>query len=422
METILLLKVTYGPLIALLLTSGLIMWLSPLARSAGLVDRPDARKKHKGEIPLIGGPAIFVAVFAAMVVSGIGLSKTAEWTNFGAFCLAGMSLILLGTVDDYLDLTPMQKLVGQAFAALIMVLGADIVLRDLGGLGNNFDVLALGALALPFTLVAVIGVINAINMSDGLDGLAGSMTLVAILGFMAATELFGNGEGLGLLAIVGAAIVGFLLFNYRMPWRPAAVVFLGDSGSMFLGFTVAWFAIKFTQGDSKVLAPAAALWFLILPLYDTATLTVRRMLKRRPPFGADREHLHHIFLLAGFTVSETVAIMAAISLLGVGVGLAGTYFQVPDIVMLSAFLVLGSLYFWMIMHSWSVMRFLRYSINRRTSVIDRRLLPDRRTHSNVAHLGPERRSGVDRRQDSRRSGDMQVIDSMQEESERKIAS
>lgn len=422
METIFLLKVTYGPLIALLLASGLIMWLSPLAHSAGLVDKPDARKKHKGEIPLIGGPAIFVAVFAAMVISGIGLSKTAEWTNFGAFCLAGMLLILAGTVDDYLDLTPLQKLACQTLAALIMVFGANIVLRDLGALGVNNDLLALGFLAIPFTLFATVGVVNAINMTDGLDGLAGSLSLVSLLGFMAATVMFGNGEGLGLLAILGAAILGFLLFNFRVPWRPAAVVFLGDSGSMFLGFTVAWFAIKFTQGDSKVLAPAAALWFLILPLFDTATLTARRILKRRPPFGADREHLHHIFLLAGFTVSETVSIMATISLLGVGVGLAGTYFQVPDILLLGSFLVCGGLYFWMIMHSWSVMRFLRYSINRRDSVIDRRTTPDRRTHSNVAHLGPERRSGIDRRQDLRRSLDTQALDASDQESERKVAS
>jgi len=350
------------------------------------------------------------------------LSKSAEWTNFGAFFLAGMLLILAGTVDDYLDLTPMQKLVCQTLAALVMVFGAKIVLLDLGALDVNNELLALGLLAVPVTLLATVGVVNAINMTDGLDGLAGSLVLVNLLGLMAATVLFGHGEGLGLLAILGAAILGFLAFNYRMPWRPTAVVFLGDSGSMFLGFTVAWFAIKFTQGDSKVLAPAAALWFLILPLLDTVTLTVRRILKRRPPFGADREHLHHIFLLAGFTVSETVAIMVAISMLGVGVGLAGTYFQLPDYALLSSFLVAGGLYFWMIMHSWSVMRFLRYSINRRTSGMDRREVPDRRSHSNVSHLGPERRSGIERRQDMRRSEDMQTIDESDGNSERKIAS
>jgi hypothetical protein len=212
------------------------------------------------------------------------------------------------------------------------------------------------------------------------------------------------------------------MFNYRLPWRGSAVVFLGDSGSMFLGFTIAWFAIKFTQGDSKVIAPAAALWFLVLPLFDTATMTFRRILKRRPPFGADREHLHHIFLLAGFTVTETVSIMVGISLLGMGVGIAGTYFQVPDTVMLGGFLAFGALYFWMIMHSWSVMRFLLYSINRRANGIDRRVLFDRRTHANVAHLGLERRMGIDRRHDRRRSEDMQDIDDSGDDSEHKIAS
>ena len=410
MDTATLLKVIYGPLFALLLTSGLIVWLSPLAHSAGLVDKPSARKRHKGEIPLIGGPAIFVAVYTAMAISGIGLSKTPEWTDFGAFYLGGMLLILAGTVDDYLDLTALQKLTAQSLAALVMVLGADIVLRDLGALGVGNELLALGFLAVPFTMFATVGVINAINMSDGLDGLAGSLTLIGLLGLMAATTMFGNGEGLGLLAILGAAIVGFLLFNYRLPWRKSAVVFLGDSGSMFLGFTIAWFAIKFTQGETKVLAPAAVLWFLLVPLFDTVTMTLRRVLKRRPPFGADREHLHHIFLLAGFTVTETVSILVAIALFGVGVGLAGTYFQVPDTVLVGAFLTLGALYFWMIMHSWSVLRFLRYSINRRSSALDRRVLPDRRTHTNVAHLGPERRSGTDRRRDLRRSEDLQTID------------
>ena len=96
--------------------------------------------------------------------------------------------------------------------------------------------------------------------------------------------------------------------------------------------------------------------------------------------------------------------------------------MLPDTVMLGSFLTLGGLYFWMIMHSWSVLRFLRYSINRRGNVLDRRILPDRRTHTNVAHLGPERRSGIDRRQDMRRSEDMRGIDESDDGSEHKIAS
>ena len=177
---------------------------------------------------------------------------------------------------------------------------------------------------------------------------------------------------------------------------------------MFLGFALAWFAIKFSQGENRIIAPGAAVWFLILPLFDAVSMTTRRIMKKRPAFGADKEHLHHIFLLAGFTVSETVAILAGVAVLGVGVGLAGTYFNVPDIIMGGSFLVLGLLYLRMFVHSWTVMRFLRHSICRRHSAADRRVIKDRRVISNVAYLGPERRSGKDRRMDPRRDEDTQT--------------
>ena len=394
-----------GPVIALAFTTGLIFWLGPVARAVGLVDIPNARKTHKGQIPLIGGLAIFAAVFVAMIVSDFVRPDDLVPVNFGAFYLAGMFLVIAGMVDDFIDLSPIKKLVAQSVAALTMIFGAQIILGDLGSIGPNGGVVTLGFLAVPFTLIATIGVINAVNMSDGLDGLAGSLSLVSLLGFMVATAAFGNGQDSRHLAILVAAVIGFLLFNYRLPGRRSAVIFLGDSGSMFLGFALAWFAVKFTQGEDRVIAPAAALWFLLVPLFDAVAIFARRILKRKPPFGADREHLHHIFLLAGFTVGETVTIMAGIAVLGVSIGLAGTYYQVPDFYMAASFLVCGLLYLWMIVHSWSVMRFLSLSICRRSNSIDRRVVSDRRSHSNVVYLGPERRSGVDRRQDPRRRVD-----------------
>jgi len=394
-----------GPVIALAFTIGLILWLSPVARAVGLVDIPNARKTHMGRVPLIGGIAIFVAVFVAMIVSDFVRPDDLVPENFGAFYLAGMFLVMAGMVDDFIDLSPVKKLAMQAVAALSMVFGAQIVLGDLGAIGLSGEVVTLGFLAIPFTLIATIGVINAVNMSDGLDGLAGSLSLVSLLGFMVATAAFGNGQDSRHLAILVAAAIGFLLFNYRLPGRRSAVVFLGDSGSMFLGFALVWFAVKFSQGEDRVIAPATALWFLLVPLFDAVAIITRRILKRKPPFGADREHLHHIFLLAGFTVSETVAIMAGIAVLGVCIGLAGTFFQVPDIYMAGSFMACGLLYLWMIMHSWSVMRFLSHSICRRDNNIDRRVVMDRRTQSNVIYLGPERRAGSDRRLDPRRRAD-----------------
>jgi len=397
-----------GPLIALAFTSGLILWLSPLAKAVGLVDVPNARKVHEGEIPLVGGLAIFVAVFAANVITGFTLPEGVMPVDYNGFYLAGMLLVLTGMVDDFVDLSPLHKIVVQTIATLIMIFGAHVVLSNIGVLGKGSNILSLGILAVPFTVFATIGVINAINMSDGLDGLAGSLSLVSLLGFLAATSIFGNGEDAGLLITLAAAVGAFLLFNFRIPGRRSAVVFLGDSGSMFLGFTLAWFAIKFSQGESRIISPSAALWFLILPLFDAVSMTARRLMKRRPAFGADKEHLHHIFLLAGFTVSETVGILAGIAVFGAGVGLVGTFFGVPDSIMGGSFLILGLLYLRMIVHSWAVMRFLRHSICRRHSATDRRVIKDRRSSNNVAYLGPERRSGNDRRVDPRRDEDTQT--------------
>lgn len=407
MDIILLLESFIGSAIAFGFASILIIWLFSIAKTVGLVDVPSGRKTHEGEIPLVGGLAIYIAVFAAVVISGFMRPEESVLLEHSGFLLAGMLLLLVGVVDDYIEIRPVAKIAAQTAAALVMILGSGVVLSDLGALGNNGEVLSTGVLAVPFTVFATIGVINAINMSDGLDGLAGSLSLVSLLGFVAATLFFGSGQDIGMLSILSAAVVAFLIFNFRFPGRSSAIVFLGDSGSMFLGLAVCWYAIKFSQGENRIFAPAAALWFLILPLFDAVSMTTRRILKKRPPFGADREHLHHIFLLAGFSVQETVLIMAGVSLLGGAIGIAGTYFGVPDAIMVGSFLTLGLMYFWMIVRSWAVMRFLKKSINRRSSMADRRTTGDRRCNRSVAYLGPERRSGLDRRNDPRRTNDLE---------------
>jgi hypothetical protein len=148
-----------------------------------------------------------------------------------------------------------------------------------------------------------------------------------------------------------------------------------------------------------VLKPAAALWFILVPIVDAVAMMLRRLVKRRSPFAPDREHLHHIFQLAGFSVGQTVAIMAGIGVFGVAIGLISTWLDLPDALIAGGFLAVGLLYFWMIMHAWRVMRFLRRSICRRRSgsTRERRMLADRRVAASATYCGPERRSGVDRR-------------------------
>ncbi len=373
-----------------LTTAALVLVLRPLAVSVGLVDLPGERKVHHGPVPLIGGLAIFVAVSAVYLLPAItGVAIPAA--DAVSFLLAGSLLVGVGLVDDFIELSATFRLVAQALAALLMIFGARVVLRDLGAMTLSGDTLELGLLAVPFTVFATLGVINAMNMSDGLDGLSGTLALTSLSGFLVASWLWGDPGKAALLTAIAGGIVGFLLFNLRLPGRSRAVIFLGDAGSMFLGFSLTWFAISLSQGPEKVVTPAAALWFLMVPVIDAVAMMLRRIVKGRSPFAADREHLHHIFQLAGYSVNQTVAVLAALSLAGVVFGLAATYGNWPDLFVAGVFLAVGLGYFWMIMHTWRVMRFLRRSICRRRSAGDRRQV------AAADYRGPERRSGLDRR-------------------------
>lgn len=386
-----------GPVLAFALTALLIVALRPLAIAVGLVDVPSGRKVHTGHIPLIGGMAIFVAASLALYTQYAFLDlELIESARLPALFLAGSLLVTVGAWDDYVDLPPVARLVAQVIAALIMVYGGGVVLTDLGNLSLTGGLLTLGVLAIPFTVFSCIGVINAMNMCDGLDGLSGSLALIALLGLGIANALWGTIADQHVIVVLSACVIGFLLFNLRTLWRSRALVFLGDAGSMLLGISLCWLAIKLSQGESRVITPAAALWFLMMPIYDAVSMMLRRALRGQSPFAADREHLHHIFILAGFTVGESVTLMCGLAVTGVLIGLGGTYFAVPDLVLAGAFAVGGGLYYWVIRRAWRVMRFLRRSICRRVST-DRRAGTERRMMADAAYAGVERRSGEDRR-------------------------
>jgi hypothetical protein len=171
---------------------------------------------------------------------------------------------------------------------------------------------------------------------------------------------------------------------------------------MFLGFALTWFAIRGSQGPSRVMTPSAALWFLMVPIFDTVSMMLRRLLRGRSPFSPDREHLHHVFLLAGFSVNDTVRIMAAAALIGTGIGLTTMDLALPEFWVSGSFLIAGLMYFWMVMRSWKLLRFLDRSICRRRGVSDRRSGKDRRSACVRDYSGPELRCGKDRRHGLRR--------------------
>jgi UDP-GlcNAc:undecaprenyl-phosphate GlcNAc-1-phosphate transferase len=345
--------------VAFVLTASLAVVLRPLAVALGLVDRPSGRKIHAGDIPLIGGIAIFLG-------TGIALLAYVLLTEEGKllilpiaiFLVAGFILLAVGIWDDLRDLPPVVRFIAQVLAALLMILGGGPVIRDLGMLSFSDTLVSTGVLAVPFTVFVTVGIINAINMSDGLDGLCGNLTMVSLLGLGTAASLWGDSADFQLINIFSAAVAGFLIFNQRMVWQPRALIFLGDAGSMLLGFVLAWFTIEISQPPIDAVSPAAALWFVALPVMDTVGVMLRRMLSGLSPFHADSQHLHHLLIQAGFSVAETLLLLGLCAVGGITVGLLGTWFEVPDLLLAGLFLVTGIAMFTLTYSSWQRRSFL----------------------------------------------------------------
>ncbi len=299
--------------IALIALAGTIAAILPLlyfADQLGLVDVPDSRKLHAGSVPVVGGIGIVAGITAAVIASG--QFWDVFWLGTSAYLL-----LLCGMIDDKFSIRVALRLLVQCMVALILLLGTDVELHSLGELLPGVESV-LGPLALPFTVFCIIGVINAVNMIDGVDGLSGTLMLVSFSGL--AAMLFGRGDAQFIVALaVSFSLIGFLVFNARI-FRPQALVFMGDAGSTVLGLIVSFLLISNSQGEGAVISPIGAAWILGVPLLDAATVIVKRMILKQPVFSADRSHVHHLFLDAGYSVNATVIRLAGLQAIMVGVG------------------------------------------------------------------------------------------------------
>jgi len=338
-------------LLALVSTFLCLWFLIPFARHIGLVDRPVGRKQHAGEIPLIGG----LAMGTAFILSVLTISS--QPSDIHSFIFASIILIGIGVLDDYQDMGVRVRLFAQLMAALIMTSTASHVISNLGNLLGEGDVL-LGDWAIPFSVFAVMGVINALNMSDGIDGLAGSMSLISFISMYILALAAGRPEADILLLFI-CILVPFLFLNLPFFGKIRACVFMGDAGSMFLGFSLAWYFTVLCQGENAVLSPVTALWILAVPLFDTVSIMLRRMLKGHSPFRPDRDHFHHVFQAAGYSNRKTLLIIIFTQIVFAVAGIAGYKMGVPDSVMLLIYLILLGLFFWALKRAWYVMRVLR---------------------------------------------------------------
>jgi UDP-GlcNAc:undecaprenyl-phosphate GlcNAc-1-phosphate transferase len=341
------------PAVGLPVTAALIFLFRRHALQLGVVDEPGGRKQHHGSIPLVGGLGMFGGLLAVCLLA----LADGHLSERHVYFLAAVSLLVIaGFVDDRVNLRPRVRFVLQAGAALVMVYGADIKLENFGDLFGFGDV-TTGVWAAPITVFAVLGVINAMNMIDGVDGLAGGIALIALLVFAAFVAAVGQLQQTLLLPLI-AVVAGFLLFNLRTPWRSQASVFMGDAGSVLIGFSLAWYAVSLAD-VRNVFTPITAIWILAIPLLDTTTLMIRRVLKGRSPFEADRTHLHHILQRVGFTAGQTVAIIYALSLVLAAIGVIGWWLHVPEYVMFYGFMTLFGLYLYGMLHAWKLMKKMR---------------------------------------------------------------
>jgi len=282
--------------VALLAASLLTPVIRGAAREAGLLDEPDGRKVHEVPIPRLGGVAIatafYLGIAAALVVARTaGFPLSLETGHLPAILVGAALIAAIGVLDDLQGMRARVKLSAQVVVALV-AFGLGLSIDRLDGPWGS---LALGAWALPLTVAWIVVVINAVNLIDGLDGLASGVALTALAAFFVIAASDGaRPPSLIVLAAGAGGAIGFLRYNLH----PASII-MGDTGSMLLGYLLAASAISLTQTGSPAVAPWVPLVALGVPLGDIAWTIVRRVVAREPIFVADRRHIHHRMLEIG---------------------------------------------------------------------------------------------------------------------------
>jgi len=282
-------------IIAVAVTMILIPPLMRVAGSLNVLDMPGERKQHSGAVPCVGGVAMAVGAFVPLLL-WLPMDRL-----LASYLSAALVMVGFGVWDDRASLGAGVKFAGQLISVLIVVLVGHVTISSI----TLTERIALPELlAAPLTVFFLLGVTNAINLADGLDGLAGGTTLLACCALAALGITLEVPFVATIALVIVGSIVGFLRFN-TYPAR----VFMGDGGSQFLGFTAGVLAIVLTQNIATPLSAALPLLILGLPILDTLTVMVLRILRGQSPFKADRTHIHHKLLALGFDHHEAVALI-----------------------------------------------------------------------------------------------------------------
>lgn len=292
-------------IVALVVCTALSILLTPFiikfAKKVGAVDQPNDRKVHEKVMPRMGGLAIFLAFAAGFLLF---LPKTITvWPIF----VGAIIIVITGILDDLYEISAKTKLFGQLLAAIVTILG---------GIQVDFitlpftDRIELGYFAIPLTILWIVGITNAINLIDGLDGLAAGVSSIALL----TTSLLAFSMGNPIVGLVGFIVLGstlgFLFFNFH-----PAKIFMGDTGSLFLGYMISVLAIMGLFKNVAIFSLIVPIIVLGVPILDTLFAIIRRIINKKPLSSPDKLHLHHCLIRIGFTHRQTVMIIYLMSAL-----------------------------------------------------------------------------------------------------------
>ncbi|HLT09070.1 MAG TPA: MraY family glycosyltransferase [Cyclobacteriaceae bacterium] len=294
-----------------------------LLKKGNIIDAPGGRKIHSGFVPSMGGIGIVLATFAG-VFAWFSLDQLVQ-TRY--FLVALGIMFSVGLRDDLIELSAMQKLIGQCIPAFFVIIMADIRITGLYGFMGIYEIPYLVSITLSFLLIIVLT--NSFNLIDGLDGLAGTLSVISLT-FLGWWFFMADMVAYSLIAftMVGG-VLSFLAFN----WHPAKI-FMGDTGSLSLGFALTTLVILFIDTNGNMLASegwkinapiTAGIALMIVPIYDTIRIFTKRSLKGKSPLKPDKSHVHHFLLRMGYRHNEVSVILGSIKLVFISMVMLGHY-------------------------------------------------------------------------------------------------
>ena len=336
------LKAVLRVALALVCAGVLSLSLTPLAKAfatkVGAIDVPkDDRRMHKKPIPRMGGLAIFLAFFLTALLFLKQIDRPMQ-----AILLGAIAIVILGVFDDIYTLHALFKLIVQISAACIVVFygGCRIqyITNPFGNAGDYFD---LGVFAIPLTIVWIVAITNAVNFIDGLDGLACGVSCITSVNMLVIALLVSDQNVAIVMAAIAGACLGFLPYNFN-----PAKIFMGDTGSTFLGFLLASISIQGLFKAYAVVSLAVPFLLLSLPIFDICFAIIRRLASGKNPMEADRGHFHHRLIDLGFSQKQSVAIAYLLTaILGLAAVLLTSSGEMKVIIMLLAVVVVGAIGF-----------------------------------------------------------------------------